>query len=146
MGWGSIYTGNFEDTAVDAPLLYGLMFAMSPGWPVDNFLKTIFKADGSLGGAGSDPGWSIDWIPEASEALFPEDWTRCMAQLPAGTLGCFEAWTYQPISDLEPPCAYYPEAVVRRHVRRVLDNFRAAHPERAAEVAAVIQRMRLDTV
>ncbi|RYF30454.1 MAG: hypothetical protein EOO23_05110 [Comamonadaceae bacterium] len=98
---------------------------------------------GKDGPGGGDPGWSIHWIPEADEALFPEDWRKCMAQLPASEGGCYEAWTHQPISDLDPPCAYYAKEVVRHHIREVLDNFRARHPERAIEVDAAIKRFGL---
>ena len=128
------------------PLLTCLRFAVDRSRPVDFFLNKILttnRDDGLLAGAGGDPGWGIYWVIEESDALFPEDWKRCMAQQPPDTLGCYEAWTHQPFSDLDPPCAYYAEDVVRLHVREVLGNFRAAHPERAREVDATIRHLGL---
>ena len=56
----------------------------------------------------------------------------------------YYAWTYQPVSELDPCDGYYPVDVVRHHVLEVLNNFRARHPERSAEVDAAIKRLELE--
>lgn len=118
------------------PLLECLRYAIRPDRPADFFLKSLLGEDGPGGG---DPGWSIHWIPKESEALFPDAWGLCMSGLP-GEGGCYEAWTNQEISDLDPPCAYYSKLVVYRHVREVLENFRLGNPKREREVDSIIKR------
>lgn len=123
------------------PLLTCLRFAVDRARSVDFFLKGILTDRG--GPAGGDPGWSIHWITDAEDALFPVEWKRCMVLLGTHALGCYEAWTHQPFSDLDPPCSYYAEDIVRLHAREVLGNFRNVHPERADEVDAAIRHLGL---
>lgn len=124
------------------PLLQCLRFAIDDGRAVSYFLKGILTDES--GPVGGDPGWAIDWIPEAEEALYPDDWRKCMEQQPRTATGCYEAWMDPLTSDLNPSCCYYPASVVRHHVHEVLGNFRALHPDRAAEVDAAIKRFHLE--
>ena len=122
------------------PLLECLSYAVERVRPLDRFLKSYLGEPG--GSAGGDPGWAIDWIDREEDALFPEDWKRCMATMPEGDEGCFEAWTHQPISDLDPPYAYYPKRVVFHHILETLKNFRAMHPTWANEVDPLMEKFR----
>jgi len=123
------------------PLLECLGYAIERNRPVDFFLKGIVAREG--GPSGGDPGWAIDWVQTESDALFPEEWQRCMAQLAPSEDGCYEAWTDPSVSMLDPPYAYYPRQVVRHHVNEALGNFRIMHPERGAEVDEAIKRLKL---
>lgn len=123
------------------PLLECLRYAIQPVLPLDRFLKSYLGEPG--GAAGGDPGWSIHWIDREEDALFPEDWRRCMAIVPEGDGGCFEAWTHQPISELDPPYAYYPKSTVFHHIREVLGNFRAMHPKWVEEVDVLMEKFRI---
>jgi hypothetical protein len=114
------------------PLLECLRYAVLPNRPVDSFLKSILPP-GEGGYCGGDPGWEIsgsdndlkNWYDEAGNRLY-------------------YAWTHQPVSELDPCDGYYPVDVVRHHVLEVLNNFRARHPERSAEVDTAIKRLELE--
>ena len=122
------------------PLLECLRFAIDRGRSLDCYPTGIVLVSG--GPTGGDPGWSIDWIEREDNALFPEDWHKFMAEHP-GEMGCYEAWTYEPVSCLDPPYAYYLRSVVLHHIRDVLKNFRECHSDRSLEVDSVIKRFEL---
>jgi hypothetical protein len=114
------------------PLLECLRFAVDWGRPVDAFLKGILPP-GEGGYCGGDPGWEISSSDDDLKNWYDEKGNRL-----------FYAWTHQPVSGLDPCDGYYPVDVVRHHAREVLDNFRARHPDRAAEVDAAIKRLQLE--
>ncbi|RCS56430.1 hypothetical protein DU000_12500 [Parvibium lacunae] len=107
-----------------APLLWCLDFAIVPHYPVDYFLPGIFTDDENALGGG-DPGWV--WHREKQSD---------------GTYRYY-AWTVEDTSYLDPCEGEYDEATVKYHVRRALENFRQAHPERNAEVDEVIAKYAL---
>ncbi|WPB59206.1 hypothetical protein [Xylophilus sp. GOD-11R] len=120
------------------PLLECLIYAITPGRPLDYFLKNIL-ANG-FGPTGGDPGWSISWIEEPSDALYPDDWQNFMNSH-AGASGCFEAWTYQKISMLDPCYAYYDRHTLISEVQAALENIKLRHPDRSHEVDKIIKEL-----
>lgn len=109
-----------RDSVVLLPLLYCIGNAL-PYRPLDYFLRGLFTDD-ELAPGGGDPGWV---------------WYRDKKEDGSYT---YHAWTNEDISGLTPSEADYDEVTVKLHVRRTLDNFEQAHPDRASEVQAVIQR------
>jgi PAS domain-containing protein len=110
------------------PLLECLSYAIEINRPVDFFIRRILPAD-QPHYAGADPGWEVtNAHPDGS--LMRDAEGRVL----------YRAWTIEDISGLDPAEGEYDEATVRLHIRRTLDNFRAAHPERAAEVDEVIAK------
>ena len=120
---GGNYTWWDADTESEAllPLLYCIGNAI-PHVPLDYFLRGIFTGIGPCGG---DPGWGIEKKSAADGKVFY--WAYCLPD----------------ISGLDPCEGEYDEATVKKHVRRTLENFRKAHPERAAEVNEVISKYQL---
>lgn len=129
-----VYFDSVRDSSDILPLLVCLSYAIERNHPVNFYLNSLLGQEGPSGG---DPGWSIHWIDRAEDALFPEDWKRCMKYVPEHEAGCFEAWTEKNISNLDPYCAYYPKNVVFHHTLVALGNFKEAHPERTDEIDEV---------
>jgi len=117
------YVGEWEDWAKYGPLLYCLGFAIEnvKGQPVDYFLRAFFSDD-KESPSGGDPGWLL---------------YRDRVEL-GRTI--YHAFTVPDASGLDPHEADYDEATVKRLVRRTLENFRAAHPERSNEIDAVVSK------
>lgn len=113
-----------EDDAGLYPLAECLSYAINSYQPLDYFLGGLLTDD-ELALSGGDPGWS--WYREKQ---------------PDGTYK-YHAWTYSEISGLDPCEGEYDEATVKKYVRRTLENFRKAHPERAKEVEDVIAKYQL---
>ncbi|WP_217900187.1 hypothetical protein [Noviherbaspirillum humi] len=109
-----------NDSHTLLPLLYCVGNAL-PYQPLDYFLRGIFTDD-PLAPGGGDPGWV--WYREKQDD---------------GTYRYY-AWTYAEMSGLDPCEGDYDEATVKRLVRETLENFRKAHPDRAAEIDEVINK------
>lgn len=105
------------------PLLYCIGNAV-PYRPLDYFLRGIFTDDAMAPGGG-DPGWGW-WRERKDDGHY-----------------LYHAWTNPDISALEPFEADYDEVTVKRCVRRTLEDFSEAHPDRKAEVEEVIMRFGL---
>jgi hypothetical protein len=101
-----------------------LSYAIAVNYPLDYFLGGILTGDESAP-SGGDPGW----------VLYQD-------RVEQGRI-IYHAWTNADISELDPCEADYDEATVKLHVRRTLDNFAKAHPERQADVDKVIAKYAL---
>jgi hypothetical protein len=89
-------------------LVEALSYAILPNHRVDKYLQGIFTG---IGPSGGDPGWAIDrTVNEAGVAVY-------------------DVFMSGDISGQDIEEARYDEATVKRHVRRTLENFAAAHPE-----------------
>lgn len=120
MKWGHI-----DEVETPQKLLYWvLMCVLTPYFndPIDHWLKDILIHGGGLGG---DPGWEIEHIPE-----------------PGGT-GSYRVWGDPDMSGIEPAETIYSIKTVRHAVQESLLALVEAHPEKADEVTAVIQRYKL---
>jgi hypothetical protein len=120
------YVGDAEDWGAYGPLLYCLGFAVEnvAGKPVDYFLRGILNGDEDAP-SGGDPGW----------VLYRDRFENGQV--------VYHAFTNPEMSGLDPSEADYDEVTVKLHVRRTLDNFAKAHPERQAEVREVVTKYRL---
>jgi len=52
----------------------------------------------------------------------------------------YRVWIDEDISYLESGVGFYEEAIVKHHVRRTLENFRAVHPAYSIEIDALVQK------
>ena len=103
------------------PLLWCLRFVVGYYQPLDYFLRGVLTGEESAP-SGGDPGW----------LMYPE-------RLADGRT-VYQAWTNPDISYIDPCEGVYDEATVKRLVRRTLENFRKAQPERSVEVDEVIAK------
>jgi hypothetical protein len=121
--------GNYTwwDSACESIILLPLLYCIGnaiPCRPLDYFLKGIFTDD-EMAPGGGDPGW-VWWRERQSDGSY-----------------LYYAWTDPEMSALEPFEASYDEITVKRYVRRTLENYAEAHPERQAEVVEVITKFGL---
>lgn len=140
LGYCVYFDADRQDAGL-LPLLECLSHAIGPRRPIDRFVRHYIGENGGV--AGGDPGWSVDWISDANNALFPEAWKRCMNSVPEGDGGCFEAWTDQNISCLDPPYGYYPKSIVLRYTIEALEALSSLHVELKVEIDSLIEKFRM---
>lgn len=123
------YVDEFDERDALAPLMWCFLGVVSD--PLDHYLKGILPL-GKPGSCGGDPGWGIYTDDMDNNERFDDQGRRM-----------YFAWTDAEISGLTPNAAWYSEDVVRYHLRRVFENFVAAHPQRKAEVDALLLKYKL---
>lgn len=117
--------GHVNDVEESQRLLYwALNFVLSPYFdePIDHWLKDILAYDGGLGG---DPGWEIEYIPEANG------------------VGVYRVWCDPDIFGVESAEAIYSAKQMYDAVHETLLALGDAYPEKADEVRVMINRYKL---
>lgn len=108
-------------------LLWCLRFLIVDHLPLDYWLSRIFPAIEKRY-AGGDPGWEITNVQLDTGDALCDSMGRAI----------YRVWIDESISYLESGVGFYEEAIVKHHVRRTLENFRAMHPAYSIEIDALV--------
>jgi hypothetical protein len=132
--WGGYVSVDWDcDGDNIEPLLWCLRFLIVDHLPLDYWLSRIFPAIEKRY-AGGDPGWEITNVDlDTGDMLYD----------PSGKI-IYRVWIDEDISYLESGVGIYEEAIIKYHVRRTLENFRAINPASSSEIDALVLKYGLD--
>jgi hypothetical protein len=108
---------------------YPLIWCVANAFParevdqIDYHLEGLFK----LGGAGGDPFWRL--VRETDEKGRVTYWAEMDAAM----------------SDEEPPCGHYDEALVKKYFARTMREYAGVHPESSAKIQELIDKYQLES-